>query len=129
VLSAIALRVADDPFGKVKKMIKDLIMRLMEEAAEETSHKGWCDTELGTNENTRREKTEAVELLHAEIDQLSASITKLTEDIAALSKAVAELDAAMAEATSIRLRRRLRMRPPCRTPRLHRRPWRRRLPC
>jgi hypothetical protein len=102
VLAAIALRVAADPFGKVKKMIKDLIVRLMEEAAEETEHKGWCDTELGTNENVRREKTEAVETLHAEVDQLDASITKLTEDIAALSKAVADIDAAIAEATKLR---------------------------
>jgi len=102
VLAAIALKAGDDPFGKVKKMVKDLIVRLMEEAAEETSHKGWCDTELSTNEITRRQKTEAVETLTAEIDQLKASITKLTEDTAALSKAVAQLDAAMAEATSIR---------------------------
>merc|ERR1711924_195019 len=31
VLSAIAVRASDDPFKKVKKMIKDLIVRLMEE--------------------------------------------------------------------------------------------------
>merc|ERR1711865_931622 len=79
VLSALAVRVADDPFKKVKKMIKDLIVRLMEEANEEAEHKGWCDTELSTNEQTRKEKTEAVETLHAEIDQLEASIAKLTE--------------------------------------------------
>merc|ERR1719217_2062121 len=78
-------------------MIKDLIVRLMEEANEEATHKGWCDTELSTNE-----KTEAVETLHAEIDELDASIAKLTEDIAELTKAVAELDAAMAKATEIR---------------------------
>merc|ERR1719169_186102 len=59
VLSALAVRVADDPFKKVKKMIKDLIVRLMEEANEEAEHKGWCDTELSTNEQTRKEKTEA----------------------------------------------------------------------
>eukprot|EP00972_Heterocapsa_arctica_P023673 3488373-Heterocapsa_arctica.AAC.1 len=59
VLSALAVRVAADPFGKVKKMIKDLIGRLMEEANEEAEHKGWCDTELSTNEQTRKEKTEA----------------------------------------------------------------------
>jgi len=102
VLSALAVRVSSDPFVKVKKMIKDLIVRLMEEANEETEHKGWCDTELSTNEQTRKEKTEAVETLHAEIDQLEASIAKLTEDIAELTKAVAELDAAMAEATKLR---------------------------
>jgi cell division septum initiation protein DivIVA len=102
VLAALAVHVADDPFAKVKKMIKDLIVRLMEEANEEAEHKGWCDTELSTNEQTRKEKTEAVETLHAEIDQLEASIAKLTEDISELTKAVAELDAAMAKATKLR---------------------------
>jgi len=102
ILSALATRVAADPFSKVKKMIKDLIVRLMEESNEEAEHKGWCDTELGTNEQTRKEKTDAVESLHAEIDELQASIIKLTNDVTELSKAVSELDAAIAEATEIR---------------------------
>jgi len=102
VLSALAIRAADDPFAKVKKMIKDLIVRLMEEANEEAEHKGWCDTELSTNEQTRKEKTEAVETLHAEIDELEASIAKLGEDIAELTDAVAKLDSAMAESTTMR---------------------------
>merc|ERR1719262_1733589 len=83
-------------------MIKDLIVRLMEEANEEAEHKGWCDTELTTNKQTRDEKTKAVETLRAEIDELEASIQKLTEEIESLTKAVADLDAAMAEATKIR---------------------------
>jgi len=83
-------------------MIKDLIVRLMEEANEEAEHKGWCDTELSTNEQTRSEKTAAVETLHAEIDQLEASVAKLTEDITLLTEAVAGLDAAMAKATELR---------------------------
>merc|ERR1711957_929302 len=72
VLSALAIRVENDPFKKIKKMIKDLITRLMEEATEETEHKGWCDTELSTNEQTRKEKTMAVETLHAELDAAMA---------------------------------------------------------
>merc|ERR1719261_933304 len=83
-------------------MIKDLIVRLMEEANEEAEHKGWCDTELSTNEQTRKEKTDAVETLHAEIDQLEASIAKLTEDVNVLTTDVADLTAAMAKATEIR---------------------------
>jgi prefoldin subunit 5 len=102
ILATLAARATDDPFQKVKKMIKDLIVRLMEEANEEAEHKGWCDTELSTNEQTRKEKTSAVETLHAEIDELEASIAKLTEDISELTKAVAELDAAMAKATKLR---------------------------
>merc|ERR1719454_1758280 len=102
VLSALATRVARDPFTKVKKMIKDLIARLMEEAGAEANHKTWCDTELATNEQTRKEKTAAVETIHAEIDELEAAIAKLTNEIAELTEAIAALDAAMAKATEIR---------------------------
>merc|ERR1719298_297522 len=97
VLSALALRVAADPFKKGKKLIKDLITKLLEEANEEAEHKGWCDTELATNEQTRNEKTEAVETLHAEIDELEASIAKLTEEVTELTEAVAAIDAAVAK--------------------------------
>ncbi|KAL9138990.1 putative conserved tandem protein 12 [Amphidinium carterae] len=102
ILSALSVRASDDPFEKVKKMIKDLIVRLMEEANEEAEHKGWCDTELATNEQTRKEKTAAVEKLHAEIDELEASIAKLAEDITQLTEDVAALEKAMAEATTLR---------------------------
>merc|ERR1719449_462157 len=84
VLSALAVRVSADPFKKVKKMIKDLITRLLEEANEEATHKGWCDVELSTNKQTRNEKSEKILTLNAEIDGLSASITKLGEEITEL---------------------------------------------
>jgi len=102
VLSQFALRVAADPFKKVKKMIKDLIVKLMEEANAEVEHKGYCDKELATNEHTRKEKTEAVVMLTAEIDELTASIAALGEQVAELTKAISELDAAVAEATEVR---------------------------
>merc|ERR1719183_350619 len=83
-------------------MIKDLITKLLEEANEEAEHKGWCDAELATNEQTRKEKTEAVATLRAEMDELEASIAKLTEEITELTEAVAAIDAAVAKATKIR---------------------------
>jgi cell division septum initiation protein DivIVA len=83
-------------------MIKDLIVRLMEEATSEAEHKGWCDTELATNEKTRKAKTAAVEMLHAEIDELTASIATLTAELSELAAAIADLDKAMAEATDLR---------------------------
>merc|ERR1719395_78233 len=82
VLAVFATRVAADPFKKVKKLIKDLIVKLMEEANAEVEQKGYCDKEMATNEHTRKTKTEAVVMLTAEIDELTSSIAALTEQIA-----------------------------------------------
>merc|ERR1719456_146466 len=74
----------------------------MEEANNEAEQKGFCDTQLSTNEQTRTEKTDTVETLTATSDELTASISKLSDDITELTKAVADLDAATAKATNIR---------------------------
>merc|ERR1719146_433666 len=102
VLSMVATKVREGPFDKVKKMIKDLIVRLMEDATQESEHKGWCDTELGTNKQTREDKSEDVDMLVAKKDQLTADIAKLSDQIAAISDDIAEIDAAVAEATKVR---------------------------
>jgi uncharacterized protein YoxC len=86
----------------VKKMIKDLIVKLMEEATEETEHKGWCDTEMTSNKQTREDKAEAVSTLTANGEELTAKISKLSNKIAELSDSISEIDAAVAEATALR---------------------------
>merc|ERR1719214_303123 len=102
LLSEIAAQAQANPFGKVKKMIKDLIVKLMEEATSEAEHKGWCDTELTTNKQTRDKKTSEVNELTSLIEDLTATIQELTQDVADLTKAVKELDADMAKETEER---------------------------
>jgi len=102
VLSELALSAQANPFGKVKKMIKDLIVKLMEEATSETEHKGFCDTELTTNKQTRDKKTADINELNSDIEDLTATIAQLTQDIADLTAAVKELDSAMAKETEER---------------------------
>jgi len=102
LLSEIALSAQANPFGKVKKMIKDLIVKLMEEATSETEHKGFCDTELTTNKQTRDKKTADLNELNSNIEDLTATIASLTQDIADLTAAVKELDTAMAKETEER---------------------------
>merc|ERR1719191_2437965 len=102
LLMKILAAATDGPFDKVKKMIKDLIVKLMEEATEETEHKGWCDTEMSSNKQTRDDKAEAVNTLSANGEELTAKIAKLSNKIAELSDSISEIDAAVAEATSLR---------------------------
>jgi len=102
ILLALASKVSADPFTKVKKMIQDLVTKLMEEAAEEGEQKEWCDKELSSNEQTRKEKTDAVEMLWAESDALTASIAKLGEDMTTLREEIVELETAMSKETNLR---------------------------
>ena len=46
VLSALPTCIQSDTVSKVEKMIKDLIVKVMEEANEDTSHKGRSDTAI-----------------------------------------------------------------------------------
>merc|ERR1719235_888850 len=102
ILSLISLKVSEDPFKKVSKMIKDMIIKLTEEATEEAEHKGFCDTELTTNKQTRDFKTEQSNELNAEIEKLTADIAQYASEIADLAAAIEELDNAVAEATATR---------------------------
>merc|ERR1719265_3031718 len=102
VLSLAAQNLMDDPFTKVKKMIKDMVTKLMEEANEEAEHKGWCDTELATNQQTRDAKGAEVDKLSSEIEMLGATVTKLSEDITELQAGIAAIDKSVSEATQDR---------------------------
>merc|ERR1719486_1098575 len=83
-------------------MIKDMIIKLTEEATEEAEHKGFCDTELTTNKQTRDFKTEQSAELNASIEKLTADIAQYASQIADLAAAIEEIDKAVAEATETR---------------------------
>merc|ERR1719408_924419 len=102
VLASLAMRVAADPFLKVKKLIQDLIERLVTEAAEEATKKGWCDTELGKAEHTRDSNMNTIMELNAELEGLEATKAKLEEDISTLTVEIAELNDSLTKQTKLR---------------------------
>merc|ERR550537_1988771 len=102
ILALMANRVAEDPFKKIKKMIEDMVSKLMEEANEEAEYKGFCDTEMGTNKATRDTKTEEIDKLTALIEELTADIAKLGTDAATLADEIFEIDSAVSKATALR---------------------------
>jgi len=101
-LAVMASHAQDDPFGKVKKMIKDLITKLMEEANSEADQHGYCQTELATNKQTREIKSSEVEELSSNIDLETATSEQLTSDITTLSDAISAIKGQQLEATKIR---------------------------
>merc|ERR1719456_1311722 len=83
-------------------MIKDLIVKLMEEANSEADHKAYCDTELATNKMTRDNKQAEVDELTASVEEHTAQSAMLSTEIKNLSDAIAEIKEAQASYTSHR---------------------------
>jgi len=101
-LALIATHAESDPFGKVKKMIKDLIVKLMEQANAEADSHAFCQTELATNKQTREIKSSEVDELTAELESQNALLEKLTTEITELSDEVAAIKGQQNEATKNR---------------------------
>jgi len=101
-LAVVANRASEDPFAKIKAMIKELIVKLMEEANAEASHKGFCDAELATNKQTRENKASEAEDLTAQIEKATADISQLTEEITTLADDIASIKGQQNDAQGIR---------------------------
>jgi chromosome segregation ATPase len=102
VLATLATKVAADPFAKIKKLVQELIERLLQEAADEANHKGWCDKELTNAKQQRGYKANAVKKLNAQLESAEAKRDKLSEEIATLTTELAELNDSLSSTTAQR---------------------------
>jgi septal ring factor EnvC (AmiA/AmiB activator) len=101
-LTLLAEQISADPFAKVKKLIDDMITRLLEEAREDAKHEGFCDKEMGKSKITRNKLTEDIDGLDAAIEEGKSTIQKLADDTVTLTQQVADLVKSMAEASELR---------------------------
>merc|ERR1719182_730015 len=102
VLSTLAVKVAEDPFVKIKGMIQDMIEKLLEEEADEANHKGWCDEAISSTVKDRDYRLSDVEALHASLEELNAREEKLTLEKAELEEQIKELQSDYANQTKAR---------------------------
>jgi len=88
-----------DPFGKVKGLIGEMIVKLEKEAEAEATEKAYCDEQMAKTEAKKGELDATIAKLSNKIDRAAArsaslkeEVVQLEADLAALAKTQAEMD-------------------------------------
>jgi septal ring factor EnvC (AmiA/AmiB activator) len=92
----------EDPFVKVKGLIKDLIAKLEAEASAAAEEKAYCDDQMAKTEEKKSELEEDISALTAKIDKAAAKSAQLKQEVKDLSAELAALAKLQAEMDSVR---------------------------
>jgi len=94
-----------DPFGKVRGLIEEMLKKLKEEATSEAREKEYCDSEMSKTGSKHEELTNGKENLQGEIAEstsrstiLMAQVKELQGELAELSKQQKDMDLARSTA-------------------------------
>jgi len=92
----------EDPFAKVKGLIRDMIATLSEDGKADASHKAYCDKQTGETKAKKDEATAEIEKLATKIDMSTTKAAKLREEVADLQNELAQLASSQAEMNKVR---------------------------
>merc|ERR1719428_949970 len=79
-------------FGPVLKLLNDLIVKLEQEAAAETSQHEWCETEKENGVASQKEREKITGDLQGVIESLTTSIAQLKTEILFLESEIARVE-------------------------------------
>merc|ERR1719261_1650884 len=83
-------------------MIQAMVEKLLQEQAEESEHKAWCDKETSKTEESLDVKSDRVDELSTRVDKAKAESAQLAREVQVLYDEIQALDAGVKEATAMR---------------------------
>jgi len=101
-LLALALKGKQAGFGKVVKMIDDMMNLLKKEQTDDEDKKEYCNNQFDTLDDQKKATERAISDSEAAIAEAEEAVAQLKADIKALSDGIKALDKSVAEATEAR---------------------------
>jgi len=101
-LSALAMVVQLDSFGKVKEMIDKMVAELKRQQTEEANFKAYCKKEFSENEKATYSKGKDKKDFETKIDALADAMDSLEKEISHANAEIAEVEAEVKKAGSTR---------------------------
>jgi len=101
-LLAVALRGGKIGFGKIIKLIDELVVTLKKEQAADAEKKEWCEAEIDKTEDDKKVLQNEISDLETAIDDAKESINTLKVEIEALDDGIRALDKEVADYTEQR---------------------------
>merc|ERR1719326_966115 len=101
-LLAVALRGGKIGFGKIIKLIDELVATLKKEGEADTEKKEWCEAEIDKTEDNKKVLQNEISDLETAIDDAKEQITTLKAEIEALDDGIRALDKEVADYTDQR---------------------------
>lgn len=92
----------ENPFSKIKSMIRDMITQLEAEAQAEAGEKAYCDEQLSKTKAQKEELDDDISKLTVKMDQATSKTAKLREQVQELESELAALTKLQAEMDQIR---------------------------
>merc|ERR1719482_891736 len=95
---ALALQGKKVGFGKVIKMIDDMVVKLGVEQEDDDAQLKWCNAEFDSTEDNTKDTQRLIEGLKAKEEETTEAIATITDELAALRKSIKDLDQAVTDA-------------------------------
>jgi hypothetical protein len=102
ILMNLASELEVDHFAKVKKLLQELVEKLLTQAAGENTQKGWCDKSISDAEQKRGYAADKLKALKAETAENKARADALKEELTELSQEIKDLNKAQKDANANR---------------------------